>query len=160
MIRKCLTAAGALLTSVGALAQQGPAPAPPPPVTGSEYGVLPMDMRPHDHANDPNSLESMRAALEEKRLDRVTAAARSKLGRSRAAKPGEVAVGKAVHDSTGQLMGLIEKIEPDGAVVYNGAAAVKVPVTAFGVNKLGLLIDMTKDQFDDLVAKAQGPAKG
>jgi hypothetical protein len=52
-------------------------------------------------------------------------------------------------------MALVEKIDPDGAVLYNGAATVKVPLEAFGMNKKGLLLGMSKDQFDKMVEGAQ-----
>ena len=151
-----LAAASALLLSSGALSQ---APAPPPPVTGCSHCALPPDMGPQDRATDPNSLERMREGLQKNRLDKLGAAARSELGRSRPAKPTEVVAGKPVNDSTGQLMALVEKVEPDGVTLYNGAANVKVPIEAFGVNRKGLLLDMTKDAFDGLVEQANLPKK-
>lgn len=131
------------------------APPPPPPVTGCTYCALPPGMGPQDVASNPNSLERMREAIQKDQMDRYATVARAKLGRSRAAKPADVVAGKPVNDSTGQLMGLIEKIEADGAVVYNGAATVKVPLEAFGVNRKGLLLDLTKSEFDRLVASAK-----
>jgi hypothetical protein len=114
-------------------------------------------MGPQDIANDPNSRERMREAIQKDQMDRSTAIARAKLGRSRPAKAAEVIAGKPVNDSTGQLMGLIEKVEADGAVVYNGAASVKVPVQAFGMNRKGLLLDLTKSEFDKMVAGVKSP---
>jgi len=79
------------------------------------------------------------------------------LGRHRSAKPEEVKKGQPLNDSRGQLMGLIEAVEPDGAVVYNGRSMVKVPIDAFGVNRKGLLLNLTKAQFDEMVASANPP---
>lgn len=151
-----LAAASTLLLSSAALSQ---APPPPPPVTGCSHCALPPGMGPQDRASDPNSLDRMREGLQKDRLDKLSSATRLQLGRSRPAEVTEVVAGKPVNDSTGQLIALIEKVEPDGAILYNGAANVKVPVEAFGVNKKGLLLDMTKDAFDELVAQAVSSKK-
>lgn len=151
-----LVAASSLLLSSAALSQ---APSPPPAVTGCSHCALPPSMGPQDRASDPNSIERMREGLQKDRVDKLSSEARMQLGRSRPAKAAEVVAGKPVNDSTGQLIALIEKVEPDGAILYNGAANVKVPVEAFGVNRKGLLLDMTKDKFDALVAQASSPTK-
>jgi hypothetical protein len=157
MAKTHLLAASTLLLSSVAFAQPTPAPQPqpPPPFTGCSHCALPDSLGPQDHANNPNSLESMRRSIQDRRMDALTAAVRAKLGRSRAAKAGEITSGKPVHDTLGQLMALVEKIEPDGAVLYNGAATVKVPLEAFGMNKKGLLLGMSKDEFDKMVEGAQ-----
>jgi hypothetical protein len=36
---------------------------------------------------------------------------------------------------------------------------VKVPIEAFGKNKKGLLLDMSKQQFDEMVVAAYSPKK-
>ena len=157
MARLQLIAATAVLMTAPIHAQT--VPAPPPPVTGCSHCALPPGMGPQDVASNPNSLERMREAIQKDQMDRNAAVARAQLGRSRPAKAADVIAGKPVNDSTGQLMGLIEKVEADGAVVYNGAATVKIPVEAFGMNRKGLLLDLTKSEFDRLVASAK-PSPG
>src|SRR5581483_8126663 len=76
------------------------------------------------------------------------------LGPARRAKANELTAGAIVNDKAGQVIAKIDQIDPDGVVVSAGAAKVKIPVDAFGHNKAGLLLDMTKAQFDQIVAKA------
>ena len=76
------------------------------------------------------------------------------LGSARPAKKDELASGAAVNDNRGVLIAKIEKVDPDGVIVAVGTAKIKVPADAFGHNKAGLLLDMTKAQFDAVVAQA------
>lgn len=76
------------------------------------------------------------------------------LGAARPAKATELIAGANVNDKTGALIAKIDQVDPDGIVVSTGAAKVKIPTNAFGHNKAGLLLDMTKAQFDQIVAKA------
>ena len=82
------------------------------------------------------------------------AASEGKLGAARPAKPNELTAGAPVNDKAGALIAKIDQIDPDGIVVSTGTARVKIPADAFGHNKAGLLLDMTKAQFDQIVAKA------
>lgn len=84
------------------------------------------------------------------------AEAKADLGSPRPAKLAELAAGALVNDKTGILIAKIDKVDSDGVVVSTGAAKVKIPADAFGHNKAGLLLDMTKAQFDQIVAKANG----
>ena len=77
-----------------------------------------------------------------------------KNGRARPATKGELTPGAIVNDKTGAAIAKIESVDPDGVVVSMGAAKVKVPTEAFGHNKAGLLLDMTKAQFEQVVAQA------
>lgn len=79
---------------------------------------------------------------------------RSTLGPSRPAKAAELTAGATVNDKTGIAMARIEQVDPDGIVVSLGTAKVKVPAEAFGHNKAGLLLDMTKAEFEQVVASA------
>jgi hypothetical protein len=82
-------------------------------------------------------------------------AAINKLGPARPARKDELIVGASVNDKTGGAMAKIAEVEPDGVVVSMGTAKVKVPAEAFGHNKAGLLLDMTKAQFEQVVAQAK-----
>jgi len=77
-------------------------------------------------------------------------------GRARPAKAEDVKVGTPLLDKTGAAIGSIESVEADGAVVATVAGKVKVPLEAFGLNKRGLLVDLSKSEFDTLVAQANG----
>lgn len=82
--------------------------------------------------------------------------ANAKLGSSRPAKLAELAAGAVVNDKSGILIARVDKVDSDGVVVSTGTAKVKIPADAFGHNNAGLLLDMTKAQFDQIVAKANG----
>ena len=73
--------------------------------------------------------------------------------RARPAKPEELTAGATVNDKTGAAIAKIEQVDTDGIVVSTGLAKVKVPREAFGHNKAGLLLDMTKAQFEQVVAQ-------
>lgn len=80
-----------------------------------------------------------------------------------AAKPaaaGEVKAGAAVADREGRALGTIESVEADGAVVVTAAGKAKVPLEAFGKNAKGLLLAVTKREFESLVAKANAAPAG
>src|SRR5438067_8902047 len=77
-----------------------------------------------------------------------------KSARARPATKDELTPGAIVNDKTGVAIAKIESVDPDGVVVSMGAAKVKVPAEAFGHNKGGLLLDMTKAQFEQVVAQA------
>ena len=78
-----------------------------------------------------------------------------KSDRARPAKPEELTAGATVNDKTGAPLAKIEQVDADGVVVSTGLAKVKVPKEAFGHNRAGLLLDMTKAQFEQVVAQAK-----
>ena len=82
----------------------------------------------------------------------------AKLGPARPAKPGDLIPGAMVNDNTGIAMAKIDTVDKDGVTVSIGTAKVKIPADAFGRNRLGLLLDMTKAQFEQVVAKANANA--
>jgi hypothetical protein len=120
----------------------------PPPVGTS---------RP-DNGNSPVSTNPLDQYLQRKSLQDLTETQRatlSKLGPSRAARKDELIVGAVVNDKTGAPMARIAETDADGVIVATGMAKVKVPAEAFGHNKAGLLLDMTRAQFQQVVAQAK-----
>jgi hypothetical protein len=81
----------------------------------------------------------------------------AKLGPARPAKAAELTAGASVNDNTGAAMAQIAEVDPDGVVLAMGTAKVKIPADAFGHNKAGLLLDMSKAQFEQIVAQANLP---
>jgi hypothetical protein len=82
---------------------------------------------------------------------------RANAGKSDHARPAtkeELTAGATVNDKTGTAIAKIEQIDADGVIVSTGLAKIKVPAEAFGHNKAGLLLDMTKAQFEQVVASA------
>lgn len=82
----------------------------------------------------------------------------AKKSRTVAAKPEDVAAGVEVHDPKGKLVGVIQSVSITSAVLKADGGAVEVPLDAFGKNDQGLLIGMSKAEFDKLVADATKPA--
>jgi hypothetical protein len=63
--------------------------------------------------------------------------------------------GAMVSDNSGAEIAKIETVEPDGVVVATATGKVKIPADAFGHNKAGLLLGMSKAQFEQVVAQAK-----
>jgi len=75
---------------------------------------------------------------------------------ARPAAAADLTVGAQIADNKGAEIGYIKSIDPDGVVVATVGGQVKVPSDAFGKNTKGLLIGMTKADFDKVVAQAVG----
>jgi hypothetical protein len=95
--------------------------------------------------------------------DAAIAAARDRDGtpktaRAVPAKPADVTVGSQVRDKKGEVIGTIDSVSMAAAVVATAGGKVEVPLEAFGKNNKGLLVGMTKAEFDAAVAAAVKPA--
>ena len=153
-----MAASAFALTASAAFAQAQPAPpAPPPPSsegTENAYGG--------PRANDAG--DAMTYLSNDKEVAKAVRDARSRPEaadvRARPAKADDIAVGSKVHDRKGVAVGTIESLELDGAVVATGAARVKVPLEAFGKSKRGLILGISKAEFDVLVASATSTPAG
>ena len=76
------------------------------------------------------------------------------------ARPSDIVAQAAVSDTAGQPVGTIESVDSEGAVIVTAVGKVKVSLAAFGKNKNGLLIGMTKKDFEKVVAKANATPAG
>ena len=76
------------------------------------------------------------------------------LGPSRPANSAELTAGATVNDKAGKAMAKVDQVDADGVVISTATGKVRIPTEAFGHNRAGLLLDMTKAQFDEIVAKA------
>lgn len=70
------------------------------------------------------------------------------------AKQSDVVVGRDVADVDGVPIGKIDSVGPDGAVVETATAKVRVPYDAFGKTRAGLILGITKQQFDKVASAA------
>lgn len=111
------------------------------------------DLGSHDSVNTPDLHDQLLKQRERERSDQIHDQ-QNQPGPSRPAKLSELLAGATVNDKTGLAMAKIDSIDKDGVVVSMGTAKVKVPAEAFGHNKAGLLLDMTKAQFEQLVTRA------
>lgn len=145
----------ALVASISATAaaQQ---PSPRPGNLPDNPYVRPPDMAPNDKAVD-SAHEQIRRGVNEADATRIAKTARA-AARARAAKAGDVTAGRAVADKLGVQVGIVTAVEADGVVIRTERGQLKVPIEAFGINRKGLLLDLTKEQFDTLVGEAIGVA--
>jgi hypothetical protein len=72
----------------------------------------------------------------------------------------DIKSGLAVHDSKGYLIGNIEAVEADGAIVASPQFRVRVPLEGFGKNKAGLILGMTKAEFEAAAAAVTAKPAG
>jgi hypothetical protein len=124
---------------------------------GSPSGAMPdirnSDLGSHDSVNTPD-LHDQLVQERQRELSEQLQEQNKNGGPARPAKASELVVGSAVNDKTGVAMAKIDQVDRDGIVVSTPTGKVKIPSDAFGHNKRGLLLDMTKAQFDQIVAKA------
>lgn len=75
-----------------------------------------------------------------------------------AATAADLSDGAEVRDTQGGLVGTIASSDAEGAVVNTGSVRAKLPLASFGKNSQGLVISMTKSEFEAAAARAQtGP---
>jgi len=160
-MRPALFLAAAMLVPAAAAAQVGgtPPPTPAPPSnegTQNPYG----GPRDSDAGDTSVYLNNERETAKAMRDRAAREAEQANLPRGSAAAAGDLAAGSEVRDRKGIVVGTIEAVEADGAIVSTGAAKVKVPLDAFGKNKKGLLLGITKAEFDAVVAGATAAPSG
>lgn len=136
-----LASAFVLLPAMPALAQTAPAGAAP----GGEP-LLVKSIEP-DLSTDPRSIDDVRHKMQKQEQ-----AARGKKDQPRPAQATEILPGKEVRDTSGQVLALVDKVEGSEAILRSGTSVVRVPFEAFGMNKKGLLLNLSKPQFDQMVA--------
>lgn len=68
------------------------------------------------------------------------------------------AAGATVYDTAGGVVGTIEQITPQGAVVSTGTNKVTVPLASLGTSPKGPLLAMTKAQLDAAADQAKASA--
>lgn len=150
MLRSLTFAACALLACTGAEA-------------AGQIGTRPPVEGPHDTTAVTPNRDVTSAGTLQNHANQMANAMRNGAAaphRTIAASPSDIVVGSPVRDSRGRPVGTISRIELDGAIVTTAGGAVKVPLDAFGKDGKGLLIGITKSQFDALVAKAQATPAG
>jgi len=110
-------------------------------------------------ANPYNSTNAVDQYLDRKQTNNLpdepqVRAVGEKLGPARPAKAAELTLGATVNDKSGVAIAKIDQVDADGVIVSTPAGKVKIPTEAFGHNNRGLLLDMTKSDFDKIAAKA------
>jgi hypothetical protein len=67
----------------------------------------------------------------------------------------DIRAGVPIRDIKGTAIGTIVSVDSNQAVVDTGKTKIGVPLIAFGKDDRGLLLGMTSDKFNELIAKAQ-----
>ena len=70
------------------------------------------------------------------------------------AKAEEVVAGKVVSSLKGELLGTVEAVEADGAIVTTAKGKVKIPLEGFGRTDQGLVLAISKEEFEAAVVSA------
>lgn len=150
---KLLAVAGSALIACGtAHAQtQGAGTSSP---SGAGYNGL----NPSVHNPGDTTTRDAERARDEAIARERSAGTSKKAPRSVPATAADVTVGAQVFDSKGVAVGTITEKTLSVAVLQADTGKVEVPLEALGKNSKGLLIAMTKAEFDKLVAAAQKPA--
>lgn len=71
----------------------------------------------------------------------------------------DIKAGAPLRDINGVAIGTIVSLDGDQAVVDTGQTKIGVPVIAFGKDNKGLLLGMTADKFNQLVAAAHAKSQ-
>jgi hypothetical protein len=149
--------AAAALGGAGAAIAQG---APPVPTGGPRSQDVAAANRQID--NDYNILAGRGVKVTNK--DRAYAN-RPKLASAGPATAADIKPGAQVRDVKGVPVGTIAALAanevaaaPDQAVIDTGQTKIGVPLSAFGKDDKGLLLSVTAEKFNQLVAQAKAPA--
>lgn len=159
MIRICLRLAACAVLAAGGAAAFGQA-TPPGSAPGGSGNVLNPMAPPGgmtDGAGGGNGalVDQVERARREARGDRQRAGSPARRAdRARPATAAEVIAGAEVKDSSGVLIGTIESVSAEGAVILSGGGRVRIPLDSFGRNGGGLLLGITKAEFDQVVTGA------
>lgn len=76
----------------------------------------------------------------------------------RSATAADIVAGAALRDVDGQPVGKITGVYGDGATVDTGKTKVKLPFDAFGVDGSGLVIGITAQKLDEIIAQSRAAA--
>jgi hypothetical protein len=72
----------------------------------------------------------------------------------------DIKAGASLRDIKGVPIGTIASVDANQAVVDTGQTKIGVPLVAFGKDDKGLLLGMTADKFNQLVAQAHAKSQG
>jgi hypothetical protein len=75
------------------------------------------------------------------------------------AKAADIKVGASVYDQTGALVGKVDSVGSNGAIVSTGEARAEFPLSSVGKNDKGLVITVTKSDIDAQAKKTNTDTK-
>jgi preprotein translocase subunit YajC len=87
-------------------------------------------------------------------LTRQAGDAQADTGQVKQATSADIKAGAEVYDPKGGAVGKVESVAADGVVVSTGSVKAKIPAKAIGKGDKGLVIAMTKSEFEAAAKKA------
>jgi hypothetical protein len=102
------------------------------------------------------------------KFNQVVAAAHAQASASASAPPAaagprpaaaaDISAGASLRDVNGQPIGKIAGVAADGAILDTGHMKIKLPLDAFGVDGSGLVLGITSQKLNEIIAQAEGSA--
>lgn len=128
-------------TTPGDLDQATPEMAPPAAGT-NDLGVSPAGEPAEDSVTDSSTTTTT--------TDTTTSSdtSASSGGAVTTASAADVTAGAKVMDPEGGMVGTIETVDANGAVISTGKARVQIPIASFAKNEDGLVISLTKAELE------------
>jgi hypothetical protein len=78
-----------------------------------------------------------------------------------AATADDIKKGASVYDQSGALVGKVDSVKADAAIVNTGKARAEIPIASFGKNDKGLVVSVTKADLDaQTKTKVKAKTKG
>ena len=71
----------------------------------------------------------------------------------------DIKTGAEVHDQKGDLVGKVESVDAEGAVVSTGTTRAKIALSGIGVSEKGLVVGITRAELEAQAKKAKPEAK-
>ena len=93
----------------------------------------------------PTTTETQQTTSEPGATDQPAATQTGQVTKATAA---DIKAGASVYDETGALVGKVDSVDADGAIVNTGKARAEIPLSSFGKNDKGLVVSLTKDELD------------
>ena len=106
----------------------------------------------------PASAQETEAPKQEASDASAEASSEAEAGPVTAAEPADFRTGLEVRDPQGGLVGTVESVDGEGAVVSTGNLRAKLPFQSFGKNNLGLVISLSRAELE-AAASAQSQDK-
>lgn len=69
----------------------------------------------------------------------------------------DIKAGASVYDQTGAVVGKVDSVKSDNAIVNTGKARAELPLSSFGKNDKGLVVSVTKADLDAQAKKETKP---
>ena len=135
-----------------AYAQTASAPAGPAPGTGDSTRITSQN-------RDNNAEYNRLIGASDAKSTNVNGRTTAKHSAPVAATAADIRVGAALRDIRGVPIGTIASVNANQAVVETGGTKIGVPLIAFGKDDQGLMLGMTADKFNQLVAQAHARAQ-